>query len=69
MSIKPLAKPMSLNDALPIYRVWMHGDLPYSDLIVRAKETIETEAKLRNLTFEQLLDYQADQTGNVMGPK
>jgi hypothetical protein len=66
---KPLNKFLSLNEALPIYRVWLHGDLPYSDVVVHAKDTIETEAELRDLTFEQLVDYRADQSGEVKGPK
>jgi hypothetical protein len=60
---------MSLNEALPIYRVWLHGDYPWSDLIERAKSTIDQEAKLRGLSFEQLVDYRADQSGEVKGPQ
>jgi hypothetical protein len=44
-----------LNRALALYRVWQHGDIAWDDSIILAKETIESEAKLRNVTFEELL--------------
>lgn len=60
---------LSLNEALATYRVWQHGDVPWDDTVELARETINSEAKRRSLTFDQLLEYRADQSGDIKGPK
>ena len=57
MSTTEFGVPYSLNQALGIYRSWLAGAYAYDGSVDKAKKTIQDEAVLRDLSFEQLLQH------------